>query len=105
MMRKNVSVWPVLGLLLCILIVYLWSGYSLSDSLYESEQKFDRGRVRLMQLEYEQGRLNDTLETVRTDAYIENQARMQYGYMKPDEMRFVITNPEVLYGPGGIPRE
>ena len=104
-MSKNVSIWPVLGLLLCILIVCLWYGYSLSDSLYEVEQKFDHGRVRLMQLEYEQGRLNDTLGTVKTDAFIENQARMLYGYMKPDEIRFVITNPEVLYGPEGIPRE
>lgn len=26
-----------------------------------------------------------------------------YGYMMPDEIRFVITNPEALYGEDEIP--
>jgi len=32
-----------------------------------------------------------------TDAYIENKARTQYGFLKPGEIRFEITNPEVLF--------
>ena len=103
-MRRSVSIWPVLGLLLCILIAFLWYGNSLTGSLHEVESKIDQGRVRLLQLEYEEGSMRDTLDIVGTDAYIENQARL-FGYMKPDEMRFVITNPEVLYGPGGAPSE
>lgn len=104
-MRKSIGIWPVLGLLMCMLVAFLWYGSDLTNSLNEAEERFDQGRVRLMQLEYEQSRLKDTLEVSGTDAFIENQARMLYGYMKPEEMRFVITNPEVLYGPGGIPVE
>lgn len=43
------------------------------------------------------------LDTVGSDSFIENQARTMYGYMMPDEIRFVITNPEALYGDDEIP--
>ena len=33
-----------------------------------------------------------------TDDYIIAKARQLYGYMMPGEMRFVIKNPEALYG-------
>jgi len=49
-------------------------------------------------LENKENNLRSTLSTMGTDAFIENQARTVYGYMKSDELRFVITNPEVLYG-------
>ena len=38
------------------------------------------------------------IHNAETDAYIENEARTKYGYMRRGEIRFVITNPEVLYG-------
>ena len=61
-------------------------------------------RQRLVtQLQGDQADLKTQLETVGTDAFIENQARTMYGYMMPDEIRFVITNPEALYGEDEIP--
>lgn len=97
-MRKSVSIWPVLALLVCLLVAFLWSSSQITKSIDEVEQKYDQSRVLLTQLQNEQSTLKDTLEIVGTDAFVENQARSQYGYMKPDEIRFVITNPEVLYG-------
>ena len=44
-----------------------------------------------------------SLASVGSDAYIENQARTVYGYMMPDEIRLVISNPETLYGEEGVP--
>ena len=49
-------------------------------------------------LENKESTLRETLDELGTDAFIENLARTQYGYMKADEIRFVITNPEDLYG-------
>ena len=57
----------------------------------------------LTELQGEQADLKTQLETVGTAAFIENQARTMYGYMMPDEIRFVITNPEALYGEDEIP--
>ena len=56
-------------------------------------------------LESKENSLQETLAALGTDAFIENIARTQYGYMKSDELRFVITNPDVLYGTQeGIPQ-
>ena len=49
-------------------------------------------------MENKENSLRETLATMGTDAFIENVARTLYGYMKSDELRFVITNPDVLYG-------
>jgi cell division protein FtsB len=49
-------------------------------------------------LEKKESTLRETLAAMGTDAFIENLARTLYGYMKSDELRFVITNPEALYG-------
>jgi len=49
-------------------------------------------------LDTKENTLQETLAMMGTDAFIESQARDLYGYMKSDEIRFVITDPEVLYG-------
>lgn len=49
-------------------------------------------------LELKESTLQDTLSIMGTDAFIESQAREKYGYMKSDEIRFVINDPETLYG-------
>ena len=61
------------------------------------------GMQRLAELQNDQAALKDTLASVGSDAYIENQARTVYGYMMPDEIRLVISNPETLYGEEGVP--
>ena len=102
-MRKSVGLWPVCALLVCILAAFFWSNAQVSKSVKEVNEKYERSRVKLTQLQGEQTELKNTLELVGTDAFIESQARSIYGYMRPDEIRFVITNPEVLYGSGGVP--
>ncbi len=102
-MRKSISIWPVCALLACMLAAFLWSSSQLTGSIQNVEEKYNQTRVKLTQLQNEQTGLKETLEMVDTEAFIENQARTMYGYMRPDEIRFVITNPEVLYGSEGAP--
>lgn len=103
-MRRSISIWPVCAVLACMLIAFMWSSSQLTGSIKDVEEKYDQSRVKLTQLQNEQTGLKSTLEMVDSDAFIENQARTLYGYMRPDEIRFVITNPEVLYGTDEVPQ-
>ena len=47
--------------------------------------------------------LQQKLQLAATDDFIANEARTQYGYLSPGEIRFVVTNPEVLWGAGEAP--
>ena len=46
----------------------------------------------------ERDKLQSEVSIAETDDYIIAKARQLYGYMMPGEMRFVIKNPEALYG-------
>jgi cell division protein FtsB len=61
---------------------------------------FRVSRIRLSDVQNEKLKLEAELSVAGTDAYIENEARTRYGYLKPGELRFVITNPEALYSSG-----
>ncbi len=61
----------------------------------------ERARIELAQEQDKQLKLETELSIADTDAYIENQARTRFGYLKPGEIRFVITNPETLYSDSG----
>ncbi len=104
-MRKSISVWPVVALLGCLLAAFLWSSGQLNKSIRDVDDKYNQSRVKLTQVQNEQASLKEMLNAVGTDAFVENQARTMYGYMKPDEIRFVITNPEVLYGTENVPAQ
>ena len=46
------------------------------------------------------------LEMAGTDDFIANEARTQYGYLAPGEIRFIVTNKEALWGePGSSPAQ
>lgn len=57
-------------------------------------------RIALSRLETERAALEKEIALADTDAYIENLARTQYGFLKPGEIRFEITNPEALFQGG-----
>jgi cell division protein FtsB len=103
-MRRSIRVWPVLAILACMLVAFLWSSGQVTGAINQVDDKYNQSRVKLTQLQNEQAALKETLDLVGTEAFIEDRAR-SYGYMKPDEIRFVITNPEVLYGTENIPAE
>lgn len=102
-MRKTINVWALIVLAACIMGGFFWYSGTLNASIVELNNAYDQSKVRLAELQNEQATLKATLETAGTDAFIENQARTMYGYMMPDEIRFVITNPEALYGDEEIP--
>ena len=97
-MRKRVGVLPVLALIACLVCAFLWQSNRIGEQINDVNAQLDDSRIQLTNAQNEQAQLKEDLQTVDTEAFIENQARSLYGYMKRDEIRFVITNPEALYG-------
>jgi hypothetical protein len=50
----------------------------------------------VFQKEQEILHLSNQVRLAKTDQYIITEARTKYGYLFPGEIRFVVTNPEVL---------
>ncbi len=70
-------------------------------------RRYDQGIARLnamvqkasdvaFQKEEDVLRLAALVKVARTDQFIMQEARTKYGYVFPGEIRFVVTNPEVL---------
>ena len=73
--------------------------YSLrQNTVKELDQEYVETLSYHQYLENKENSLRKTLAALSTNEFIEYLARTLYGYMKSDELRFVITNPEVLYG-------
>ncbi len=49
--------------------------------------------------------LKNMLDLAATEEFIATEARTKYGFLADGEIRFVITNPYVLWGPEGPPPE
>lgn len=97
-MRRTVNVWWVIAVVACVFAAFFFYSSQLTETIEEMQQVIEEGNVRLAQLQARNAELEATLKSAGTDAFVENQARNEYGYMMPDEIRFVITNPEALYG-------
>lgn len=102
-MHKTINIWLLIAVCACALVGFFWYSESLSGDLQEVEALYGESKLALSELQGEQAELKATLDAAGTDAFIENQARTIYDYMMPDEIRFVITNPEALYGDEEIP--
>ena len=97
-MRRKVGLFPVLAIVACLTVAFLWFSSNLDRQLEDVGLQYQQAVATSNTLENKQNNLKSTLAGANTDAFIENQARTLYGYMDPDDIRFVITNPEVLYG-------
>jgi len=100
-MRKRVRLLPIVIVLACLSIAFFWVSSTLDRRIDEAEELYQQAVAVNSDLETKQNDLKEMLATVNSDAFIENQARTLYDYMKQDEIRIVITNPEALYGTDG----
>jgi len=92
---------PFIIVLACLSIAFLWVSSRLDKQIDNASSLYQQAAALNNTLETRQNKLKETLETTGSDAFIENQARSLYDYMKQDEIRIVITNPEALYGTDG----
>lgn len=93
-MRRTINIWWIIAAFACVLAAFSWYSGKLTDTIAELEGVVEENTVRLSTLQAENARLEATLKSAGTDAFVENQARTEFGYMMPDEIRFVITGAE-----------
>lgn len=102
-MRRTVNIWWVIAVIACVLVAFFCYSRQLSETIVELNNAVEAGNVRLAALQAENAELEATLKAAGTDAFVENQARNEYGYMMPDEIRFVITGSDA--GDSNMPTE
>lgn len=97
-MPVRVRVVAVICILAVITVAFVFLYFNKKNTMKSLDEQYVEALSYHQYLENKENSLRATLEAMGTDAFIENLARTLYGYMKSDEIRFVITNPEVLYG-------
>jgi len=95
---KQVRVpWYTVAAAFCAIVLM---GWVLAGS-YDAGIERMRGAIAqagdlVFQKEQEVLRLTEQVKLASTDQFIAGEARNKYGYLFPGEIRFVVTNPEVL---------
>lgn len=102
-MRRTVNIWWVIAVVACVFGAFFWYSSQLSTTIEELQDAVEAGNVRLAELQAANAELEATLKAADTDAFVENQARDEYGYMMPDEIRFVITGSDTFEKDTEIP--
>ncbi len=105
--RKAMRVPAVLVIAVCFVLLSLTVMVNKRLDAKISEQE-----LRLKEVQYQTemqnihaNKLREQLELAKNDSYIANVARTEYGFLADGEIRFVITNPNALWGPEGPPEE
>ena len=97
-MPVRVRLIAVIAIIVVITIGFTFLFFQKRNTMKQLDEQYFEAISYHQFLEKKESTLRETLDAMGTDAFIENLARTLYGYMKADELRFVITNPEELYG-------
>ena len=89
--------WHTLLILCCAILLMGWVlARSYDQSILRLRAIVDQADDLVFEKEREILRLQEQVRLASTDQFIANEARTKYGYLFPGEIRFVVTNPEVL---------
>lgn len=97
-MPIRVKLVAVIAIVVVITIGFAFLFFQKNSTMKKLDEQYFESLSYYQNLEKKESTLRETLDAMGTDAFIESLARSLYGYMKADEIRFVITNPEELYG-------
>ncbi|NLC33363.1 MAG: hypothetical protein GX781_08705 [Clostridiales bacterium] len=93
------------AILFIIVAIFSVINNNINTQLKEWKALVDEGSYLVTLKQKEVVELADQLVLASTDEFIASEARTQYGYLAPGEIRFVVTNPEVLWGKEGAPAD
>ncbi len=71
----------------------------------DAQAQLANARYEMEMLQKRRDELKNQLDQAATDDFIATEARTKYGYLADGEIRFIVTNPSVLWGPEGPPPE
>ena len=95
-MSSRIRLFPVLVILFVIVACGLISLQKLDGNISVMEDQVKKAEILLRDKQAEESRLIAEINEKDSNAYIIDHARAM-GYLMPGEIRFVVTNPEVLY--------
>ncbi len=92
-----------------ICVVILLMGVSVAGRIDQDIEylydQLDKADDMVFEQERDILRLSEQVRLASTDQFIASEARTKYGYLFPGEIRFVVTNPEVLGLPPKAPEQ
>ena len=89
--------WYVLVVSCCAVLLMGWLlAGSYDKGIHNLRLVIDQADDLVFEKEREILRLSEQVRLAETDQFIASEARTKYGYLFPGEIRFVVTNPEVL---------
>lgn len=102
---RQVPAVAVLAVMIVIIAVFSVINIGLNQNINKLQGMVEEGSDLVALKQKEASELADKLKLAATDEFIASEARTRYGYLAPGEIRFVVTNPEVLWGEEGPPPE
>lgn len=93
-LRRTINILWVVGFIACVLVAFFVYSNKLSDETDTLQKMLEQEKINLAEMRSENADLEAELNNAGTESFVENQARDLYGYMMPDEIRFVLTNPQ-----------
>ena len=104
-MGRRLVRWKAVVILLVVLVVFLVRTLSNRTGVLQDEQRLDALSTRNEQLQQQYAALDqknrdlrEELTYVATDAYIEETARNDFGYVRDGEIHFHFASMDVLRG-------
>lgn len=93
----------VLGMIALVVLVFGLINIRLNRGIEALKGQVEEGSLVVAAKQKELSELSSKLQLASTDAFIATEARTRYGYLAPGEIRFVVVNPELLWGEEGPP--
>ena len=97
-LTKRMNVLTLAILLTALVLIGILVIKRQNSDLELLERTAEAQRQKELDAMQERSELENELAISNTDDYIAEKARTLYGFLYEDEIRFIITNPEVLYG-------
>ena len=104
-MRNRVKLFYVLVAAFVIIAGGLITLHRLDRDIAVLEDTAREVRLEQLRVNTEKSEMQQEIAIKDTDAYIREMARNMYGYLMPGEIRFVVVNPEALWGEDRAPVE
>jgi len=96
-------IWVFCPMFVVIMIGYLWIS-QINNEINGLKVTASELSVSKTMLERERDAMLLEIKQANTDEYIVSKARQLYGYMMPNELLFIIKNPEALQSNDEVPQ-
>ena len=94
--HRNVPRYTVAAAFCAILIMGWLLAERYDQGIHRLRVQIEEASDLVFQKERDVLRLAEQVRLATTDQFIANEARTKYDYLFPGEIRFVVTNPEIL---------